>query len=407
MSGVEGLDRYTANVVQGDGAVVRWPSGVVLAGGEGTAGLDLIARLTAVVGDEPTAGALMDALGSDGDVIPPGASLVAAVTTQNGARVFVRGGAQARTDTNELISGDSPIERDLDTPAALWLGLGDPPTVQGHPAKNLRLGVVSGSGVVLYLSPKVAPVAPAVQAQQPAAPTPPAPPVPSPVSAPAPPAAPSSPAGGHGSPAGQESVEPRVIEGDFKAIDWDGPTPAETREPLAIVEQIEDADGVPVSSTGEQVLGIRCSRNHFNNPKAGYCQVCGISMVHLTHRLEPGARPTLGFMVFADGATYAVDRQYLIGRSPEPGAGGGFTPLQTQDATQSVSREHAELRLDGWDVYYADLGSTNGSFLWDANARRWDPIQPNSPVQLTSGTTVSVGRMTFVFEAASRAIESP
>jgi hypothetical protein len=198
-----------------------------------------------------------------------------------------------------------------------------------------------------------------------------------------------------------------VPQQDFKAIDWNDATPVEDRAPLAVQDSTVDGAGESLASTGEQVLGIRCSREHFNNPKAGYCQVCGISMVHLTHRLEPGPRPTLGFMVFADGATYAVDRQYLIGRSPQPRPGGGLTSLQTQDVTQSVSREHAELRLDGWDAYYVDLGSTNGSFLWDAAGRRWDPIQPNTPVELTSGAMVSVGRMTFVFEAASRAIESP
>jgi hypothetical protein len=165
-----------------------------------------------------------------------------------------------------------------------------------------------------------------------------------------------------------------------------------------------DSDAPEPTAAVEQVMGIRCSRNHFNNPSAGYCQVCGISMVHLTQRLEPGPRPTLGFVVFADGATYAVDRPYLIGRHPRARSESGLTPLAAQDVTQSVSREHAELRLDGWDVHYVDLGSTNGSYRWNPGSNTWDRLEPGTPAVLESGTTISVGRMSFVFQGASKAV---
>ena len=438
---MEGMQDYIANVVPGEGAVARWESGVLLVGGDRTAGLDLIARVHDQLGLEPDAGALIDALSGQGPIVDGQVDLTAAIRTAAGVQVIVRGGAQARTETNELITaGANAAVRDLERPMALWLGLGDPPTVQGHPAKNLRLGVVNGAGVVVYLAPEpqtgdgpssltddrgvsVPPSAPTLAPPShptpahptPSHPTPPAPAVPAapspappspPVQSPVPAQAETGPSETGGSNQPEAAALP-VPQQDFKAIDWNDATPVEDRAPLAVQDSTVDGAGESLASTGEQVLGIRCSREHFNNPKAGYCQVCGISMVHLTHRLEPGPRPTLGFMVFADGATYAVDRQYLIGRSPQPRPGGGLTSLQTQDVTQSVSREHAELRLDGWDAYYVDLGSTNGSFLWDAAGRRWDPIQPNTPVELTSGAMVSVGRMTFVFEAASRAIESP
>ncbi|MEM9653555.1 MAG: FHA domain-containing protein [Actinomycetota bacterium] len=408
-----GMAGYVANVVPGSGAVARWDRVVLLVGGEKQAGLDLIAGITDALGQNPDPGALIDALQGDGPLVSGTTDLVAAVETSTGMRIIVRGGAQARTETNELLTagtglgaggGPQPTVRDLDDPMALWLGLTDPPTVQGHPAKDLRLGVVNGSGVVFYrvsepaAEPAAAPGGQETdggEAEVAEGDTPP-PTVPNPVvSAPIPDAG-----------SATEADLP-VVDRDFQAINWDDPEGVAARAPLAVQDGATVDGEVTSATTGEQVMGIRCSRDHFNNPKAGYCQVCGISMVHLTHRLEPGPRPTLGFLVFADGATYALDRQYVIGRSPEPRPGGGLTPLQTQDPTQSVSREHAELRLDGWDAYYVDLGSTNGSFLWDAAGRRWDPIRPNNPVVLTSGTTVSVGRMTFVFEAASRAIESP
>ncbi|MEM7275137.1 MAG: FHA domain-containing protein [Actinomycetota bacterium] len=370
------MEGFAANVVPGQGAVARWGVGVVVAGGPGTTGLDLVAELSARLGAEPAVGPLIEALRTDPRFGTAAVNLAAAVPTADGVRVFVRGGAQVRTQTNELITGTVPIERELPGATAVWLGLVDPPTVQGHPAMDLVLGVVTGDGVVLH---RPVPTSPVDQSVDPTLAAPEPAPVP---------------------------VEPDPLPvAEFEAIDWGASSSTGTREPLPVLTRSEELESVPTMEVSvEQVMGIRCSRGHFNHPDAGFCQVCGISMVHLTHRLEPGPRPTLGFMVFADGATYALDRSYLIGRSPKPASGSRLTALPTQDATQSVSREHAELRLDGWDVVYTDLGSTNGSFLWDPNAGRWNPITPRNPLTLTSGARVSVGRMTFVFEAASRAV---
>ena len=152
---MEGMQDYIANVVPGEGAVARWESGVLLVGGDRTAGLDLIARVHDQLGLEPDAGALIDALSGQGPIVDGQVDLTAAIRTAAGVQVIVRGGAQARTETNELITaGANAAVRDLERPMALWLGLGDPPTVQGHPAKNLRLGVVNGAGVVVYLAPE-------------------------------------------------------------------------------------------------------------------------------------------------------------------------------------------------------------------------------------------------------------
>lgn len=402
------MDVYAANVVTGPGAVIRWQAGILLAGGpDQTAALDLIAEFQSRLGTEPASGAIIELLRSRPQFDTTQIDLAAAVTTPQGVRVFVRGGAQVRTEADELIKGPE-TERDLFSVDALWLGLVDPPTVQGHPAMDMRRGVVSGGGVVLYRPHGPQPVGdPPLRSASPT-PLPRSAPVSSPT--PLPRSAPGTPAP---APLAPMSWPPPVQSpataepiGQFEAIDWDHPSEVETREPLAVLTPgaVDEAEAEASVSTEDQVLGIRCSRSHFNNPKAGYCQVCGISMVHLTHRLELGPRPTLGFVVFADGATYAVDRPYLIGRSPRPAADGELTPLATQDATQSVSREHAELQLDGWDTKYIDLGSTNGSFLWNSDGNRWDPLPANVPTILSSGATVSVGRMTFVFQAASRAV---
>lgn len=172
-----------------------------------------------------------------------------------------------------------------------------------------------------------------------------------------------------------------------------------------IIEPIADApatppDRAPGGPTTE-VMGIQCSREHFNNPRAAYCQVCGISMVHTTHYLVPGPRPTLGFLVFDDGVTFALDRSYCIGREPVIDPGRDLSPLVLPDGRHSVSRSHAELVLDEWNLVLHDLGSTNGTFVWDAKNQRWDQVMQGQPVTVEPGQWVAVGRKVFTYESVA------
>lgn len=382
------MEDFAVNVVPGPGLIARWHAGIAVAGGPSEVAGALLEALQDELGPDPSVVRLIELLRTDERFSSAATDLAVAVSTPDGVRVFVRGNAQARTETNELIAGTTPLERDLPGAAALWLGCVDPPSTQGHPILDLRLGIVPGGGAVVHRSARTQ--SPglnrtgdhrlSISGEESVQP-------------PQPPKAPPS----------QIAAEPEPEVRPFEAVNWDEPLPVEERTPLAVLDDAQSADTVQEIDARE-VLGITCSRGHFNNPKAGYCQVCGISMIHLTHRLEPGVRPTLGFVVFADGATYALDRPYLIGRNPQPTPESGCTPLATQDSSQSVSREHAKLDLEDWDVVYIDLGSTNGSFLWDPSTAHWSPIAPNAPLVLTSGSTVSVGRMTFVFEGASKAI---
>lgn len=159
---------------------------------------------------------------------------------------------------------------------------------------------------------------------------------------------------------------------------------------------------VAVQSAAMMVQGIICSRQHFNNPEAAYCMVCGISMVHVTHNLVPGPRPTLGFMVFDDGSTFGLDRGYVVGREPGEASDPHTAPLTIQDNNETLSRRHAEVRLIEWTVHIVDLGSTNGTFIWDINYERWNQIPPNHPMPLSPGDTVALGRRTFVYESVTR-----
>lgn len=58
-------------------------------------------------------------------------------------------------------------------------------------------------------------------------------------------------------------------------------------------------------------------------------------------------------------------------------------------ADSSLSRVHAELRVDG-GVTFVDLGSTNGSFVRDAR------VAPHSPVPLQPGVVASIGETLLI-----------
>jgi hypothetical protein len=103
---------------------------------------------------------------------------------------------------------------------------------------------------------------------------------------------------------------------------------------------------------------------------------------------RPGAfpgRPRLLVTSTADGGN-AMQRSYDIS-TPVTLLGRG-TDCDLRLVDPGVSRHHAEIRLEGPEVVFVDLGSTNGSFVNGQPIRR---------VTLADGARVSLGRTTLVF----------
>jgi hypothetical protein len=169
------------------------------------------------------------------------------------------------------------------------------------------------------------------------------------------------------------------------------------RQPLGI-------DGVVIESGDEDLIvvkGIRCARDHHNDPRALYCSRCGIKMVHRTHRMVDGVRPPLGVITFDDGATYAVRREMVIGREPgvdEMVANDVAMAVVIVDEEKTVSRAHAHIKLIDWDVFLEDRGSANGTWVRSAPHQPWRKVQPEERVALITGMTVKVGDREFVFD---------
>lgn len=313
---------------------------------------------------------------------------VAGPTADGGAVVLVAGNVAAEIDTadgTERLSGVDAatwVDRVLAPPVA-QIRVGTPVASQDVAATHdLVAGTVPGDGCTVTLGDAPAPGSRDEVASEPYVEI---------GVEPAPSSGPPTLHDGFAIPA-----EPPASVRPFESVPLAAaPAPVE-REPLPVATP-EPPEAPEEVGDEELVLGIRCSRHHFNSPEARYCSVCGISMQQRTQQLERGRRPSLGVMVFDDGSTYALDADYLIGREPETAP--GLRPLRLADEERTLSRKHASVRREGWDVVVLDEGSANGTFVLPSGATEWQRVEPGTQVVLDPGARVALGQRSFLFES--------
>jgi hypothetical protein len=140
------------------------------------------------------------------------------------------------------------------------------------------------------------------------------------------------------------------------------------------------------------LTGARCSKGHINDPRLAYCATCGISLLLAPRTPVPGPRPPLGVLVLDDGVTCPLVNDLVLGRTPEADlavATGEADPIRLTGA--GVSRVHARLVLEGWEVAVADAGSTNGTFIWDPAQRSWSRLALGARAVLRPGAALALG----------------
>lgn len=154
----------------------------------------------------------------------------------------------------------------------------------------------------------------------------------------------------------------------------------ETRPPLPI-------EGVPLPEPGPGPVGLA--------PPLG-------PPVEVAEQVAVLPHPSLGLLVFDDGAAFGLDTDYVLGREPEADdavMAGRARPIALDDPADTVSRVHAAIHLAAPDVQLIDRGSTNGTHLWDAANGLWERLAPGEPRVIRPGERGAVGRRTFVVEA--------
>ena len=167
------------------------------------------------------------------------------------------------------------------------------------------------------------------------------------------------------------------------------------RDPLPLgAEPPEAKDLGLIEMPSAQIEGVYCKNGHFNDPEARYCAVCGISMGQLTKIRQKGNRPPLGVLVLGDGSVCQLDADYVIGREPtldSAVAEGRARPLRLMGASGVVSRIHARVELDSWQVYITDLNSANGTQVLLPGERNPTNLQPGVRTPLVPGVQIRLG----------------
>jgi hypothetical protein len=169
----------------------------------------------------------------------------------------------------------------------------------------------------------------------------------------------------------------------------------EQHDPLPPGTESPDAKDLGIAEMPvAMVEGVYCKNGHFNDPEARYCAVCGIGMGQLTKVRQMGRRPPLGALILADGSVSQLDADYVLGREPtldSSVAGGRARPLRLSEASRLVSRVHARVELDGWQVFISDLASANGTEILlpgeDAPIR----LEPGVRAPLVAGAQIRLG----------------
>jgi hypothetical protein len=185
------------------------------------------------------------------------------------------------------------------------------------------------------------------------------------------------------------------------------PPPGEAEPPRVPLPIVSSAPS-PAALVAEQgdprprVSGSLCENGHLNDPRVRSCALCGARMAQPAGVVLEGVRPPLGLLVFDNGATVGLDADHLLGREPESDSrvrAGQLRPLLVVDPTGGVSRRHAEIRLEGWDVVLLDVGSANGTLVAPPGAPAWSSLVPGHPIQLLPGTAVRIGSRRFTLES--------
>lgn len=163
--------------------------------------------------------------------------------------------------------------------------------------------------------------------------------------------------------------------------------------------------GAGSGNLGEtQLQAVACLAGHLNPPHAPVCRSCGSAIDDRTIRVV--RRPSLGHLRFDEGPVVDLDRPLLIGRKPTvdglpPGAElPGLVVLPDPDG--SLSRVHAEVRIDGWEVLIVDRHSTNGTFV-EPPGGPVVMLRPMEPCLIAPGTRIGFADVaSCAFQTGSR-----
>ncbi|MEO8692837.1 MAG: FHA domain-containing protein [Acidimicrobiales bacterium] len=159
--------------------------------------------------------------------------------------------------------------------------------------------------------------------------------------------------------------------------------------------------GVALAET-RAVAGMACTNGHLNRPDAALCELC-YAELDRGRGTVIGARPSLGVLVFDDGARRVdLNRPVIVGVSPPSDvviAGEDAETVIIDSDVDGVSDTQFEVHFESWDVFVIDR-STTGTFLDDAAGRR-HRLPRHARVKLRPGSMIAFGEHTVRVDSAT------
>ena len=156
----------------------------------------------------------------------------------------------------------------------------------------------------------------------------------------------------------------------------------------------------PVGDNPPIVDGVVCGCGGFVHPLALQCPACG-GQVTPPRRVQRELRPPIVRLVMDDGRVIALTGDVVIGRRPsiDPEViAGRMTALTINDPERTVSRVHAQLTIDGWDLLLTDRNAENGTALKPSGVANFTRLPAGACVRVLPGTTIELGRRRIVLD---------
>lgn len=378
------LGRSTVAIAPGDGLVARFGDVIVYIGGTSASTDRILGAVEAASELEAPGAALAQRLAPvvfGVNSSPPPFGVLA--PTDDGTLVLLRGAVAALIDGAEgarRLSGSRAftwVDEIVRVPIrSIAVGPDDANRITEHPRTDLRSGVVPGGGFVLRAGVRRSGRKPAARAASPGA-TPGEPPAtapagfavadaepdPHPSTSAAPPVAntPSAPA--------RHRANPRPEGTQAMSLAWSqapGTLRSDPPEPVAL---------------------------HKPGPQ---------ETVRRRPRLAVGAAPSTpaaGVLLAEDGATYPLDRPYVIGRGPsadESVRRATAAPIVLQ-RDRHISRVHAYVSVSNGKVFVRDAGTASGTFLATPDSPEWARVG-RTPTELPPGGRIRISERVLTYQ---------
>lgn len=152
-----------------------------------------------------------------------------------------------------------------------------------------------------------------------------------------------------------------------------------------------ETSAAPDVFDGPVVQCALCPAGHPNPTTASVCWSCDRPVSGAN--VVSAHRPPLGILV-VENDRIPLHRTIILGRQPSAdGLFRGDPPhlLSVGNPSSDISRTHAEIRVDGWNLLLKDLGSTNGTWI-HLPGRAAERLRSNEAVALATNTSIELAR---------------